>query len=62
MESEYYKPQTALLKNFGHIFVLHNMTETDLRSLRRMINGACLPERQHWNSVKEAIDRLLGET
>ncbi len=35
------------------------MTKDDLRSLLRMINGACLPERRDWNNIKQQITKIL---
>jgi hypothetical protein len=35
------------------------MDESDLRSLITMIKGACLPERRHWNNVKQQIEKMI---
>lgn len=39
---------------------LSDITENELRSLLNMIKGACLPERQAFNKVKEQIEEILG--
>ena len=42
-------------------FDLSLMDADDLKSLRTMIKGASLPERQHWNDILEEVDAALNE-
>ena len=40
-------------------YKLADMTEDDMRSLVRMIDSACLPERQYWHHIKLEILEIL---
>lgn len=40
-------------------FALEGMKESDLRSLLRMIDSACLEERRHWDGIKTIIKEIL---
>ena len=44
-----------LIEHYSLIY----MTEDDLRSLLRLINSDCLPERRDWNNIKQQIEKEL---